>query len=541
MRSVYKEDAIMGAIKTVSDLLILAGEGIKDDEFDARAVGKAMSSVTKKKASNDYSYSSVAKASSKLMAIFPILASRTVSKETAHRIQKYIEQQGCMMLQLALQQANISGAKNGIEYLRTFHQNLSIGNNGLDALGDVLNTYADQLSAQNSATDISSQMLNDRIMEAVTEAFCDPSNFISDDSITLSAVQVNDILKMVAEGDSFKVYDTQLNPVSIQDYMVNESSHNRYHVSIKALNEADKKGAYSTEKEYDDEYYDDLKNNKKTTGYDYYKRNKELQSDQHQKEDRAYTLAERKRQEDERKRQEDERKMQIERKKHLVSPLKDQDIKKMNDSMPSLLLVRFYTKDGNGDATSVATEFIIGVKAKIVGCDSVEILRRIANDNTDGKFFINLMRTITGELKKRDFLFGLSRTYEDLASTKRKGALGDVWALLKNRAFASKEAVRNGKTNNFSAITTVVISREDAEDLFREENLDVTNVKVARHFMESYNLLGFVICDESTESLQVLFDDGSNVFDEISFTMLDRETQDGGTYKKLINLIANSR
>lgn len=534
MRSVYKEDAIMGAIKTVSDLLILAGEGIKDDEFDARAVGKAMSSITKKKASNDYSYSSVAKASSKLTAIFPILASRTVSRETAHRIQKYIEQQGCMMLQLALQQANISGAKNGIEYLRTFHQNLSIGNNGLDALGDVLNTYADQLSAQNSATDISSQMLNAKIMEAVTEAFCDPSNFISDDSITLSAVQVNDILKMVAEGDSFKVYDTQLNPVSIQDYMVNESSHSRYHVSIKALNEADKKGAYSTKKEYDDEYYDDLKNNKKTTSYDYYKRNKELQSDQHQKEDRAYTLAER-------KRQEDERKMQIERKKHLVSPLKDQDIKKMNDSMPSLLLVRFYTKDSNDDASSVATEFIIGVKAKIVGCDSVEILRRITNDNTDGKFFINLMRTITGELKKRDFLFGLSRTYEDLASIKRKGALGDVWALLKNRAFASKEAVRNGKTNNFSAITTVVISKEDAEDLFREENLDITNVKVARHFMESYNLLGFVICDESTESLQVLFDDGSNMFDEISFTMLDRETQDGGTYKKLINLIANSR
>lgn len=538
MRSVYKEDAIMSAIKTVSDLLILAGKGLMDDEFDARAVGKAISATSGKRSAKDkYSYSSVASASSKLMAIFPILASRTVSRDTAHRIQKYIEQQGCMMLQLALQQANISGAKNGIEYLRTFHQNLAIGSNGLDALGDVLNSYADQISAtsaQNAATDISSQMLNARIMEAITEAFCDPSNFISDDDITLTATQVNEMLEMVAEGDKFQVYDTKLNPVSIQDYMVNESSHNKYHVTVKALDEASKKGSYSTNKEYDDEYYEDLDKNSKSTGYDYCKRNKELQGDQHQKEDRAYTLVER-------KRQEDERKMQIERKKHLVSPLKDQDIKKMNDSMPSLLLVRFYTKDGNGDASSVATEFMIGVKAKIVGCDSVEILRRIANDNTDGKFFINLMRTITGELKKRDFLFGLSRTYEDLASTKRKGALGDVWALLKNRAFASKEAVRAGNTNNFSAITTVVISKEDAEDLFREENLDVTNVKVARHFMESYNLLGFVICDESTESLQVLFDDGSNVFDEISFTMLDRETQDGGTYKKLINLIASSR
>ncbi len=534
MRSTQNEGAVLTAVKTVSDLLMLAGNGIKDDEFDARAVGKAISAATGAKKSNSYSYSSVASSASKLMAIFPILTSRTVSKDTAHRVQKYIEQQGCMMLQLALQQANISGAKNGIEYLRQFHQNLNGSSNGLDALGNVLDTYAERISAQNSSADISGSRYDDMIMEAVMEALGDPSNFVSDDSIKLSPTQMNELLEMMAEGEKFNVYDTKLNPVSIQDYMVSESSNSRYHVSVRPLYEDKKTGAYSTNKEYDDDYYGDLKRNGKMSGYDIYKRNKELQGDEHQKEDRAYQMSER-------KRQEEERKMQIERKKHLVSPLKDQDIKKMNDATPSLLLVRFYTEENNGNASSVATEFVIGVKAKLVGCDSTEILRRITNDNTDGKFFINLMRTITGELKKRDFLFGLSRTYEDLESTKRKGSNGDLWALLKNRAYASKEAVRNGRMNNYSAITTVIISREDAEDLYREENLDITNVKVARHFMESYNLLGFVICDESTESLQVLFDDGSTVFDEISFTMLDRETQDGGTYKKLINLIASSR
>ena len=523
MRPIYQEGAVLNAVKTVSDLLILAGKGV-DGEIDTNV------SNSKSKARDKYSYTSVASAASKLIAIFPILTSKSVSKETAHRVQKYVEQQGCMMLQLALQQANISSASNGIEYLRKFHQNLNIGSSGLDALGDVINTYIDQASsAQNAATDISSQMYNAKVMNAITEALCSPENFESDDNIVISASQMNELLEMFADAEKYKVYDTNLNPVSIQDYIVNESSSNRYHVDIRPYTEAAKKSpAYKStpDSDYDNSYYEDLNNGKKpASGYDYYKRNKELESDRRAEQERE-------RQERERERQERERVQ-----KHNVSPLKDQDVKKMNDATHSLLLVRFYSDE---DAR-VATEFIIGVKAKLVGCDATEILRRIANDNTDGKFFINLMRTITGELKKSDFLFGLSRTYEDLESTKRKGAQGDIWALLQNRALASKTAVRNGKGNNFSAITTVLISREDAEDLFREENLDVTDPKIARHFMSSYNLLGFIICDESTESLKVLFDDGSNVFDEISFSMLDRETQDGGTYKKLINLIANSR
>ena len=76
----------------------------------------------------------------------------------------------------------------------------------------------------------------------------------------------------------------------------------------------------------------------------------------------------------------------------------------MNSAVPSLIIVRFY----NSSTASVATEFIIGVKSKALAVDSNEILRRIANDNKDGKAFLNTMRAITGELKMTDFLFGLS-------------------------------------------------------------------------------------------------------------------------------------
>ena len=481
MRPVHEAGGL-AIIKTVSDLLMLAGRGLTDESLDGNDIAFAARAIANKRSSSDkYSYSSVAKSAAKLQAIFPIIASRGISVESINRVRKYIERQACMMLQLALQQANISSAKNGIEYLKTFHQNLQVGSNGLDALGDVLNTYADTINNE-STSSYSNFKLNEIIEEAMYEALCSPINFESDDSITLDSSQVNEILEMFNNSESYTVYDTKLNPVSIGDYKVNESYNNKYTVELKSLYEA--KGANGNRGNSTNN-----NNNKdpKVVRYN----NVEIKNDY---------------------------------------------VKKINSDLPSLIIVRFYSKE----TRDVATEFIVGVKAKVIPCNSDEILRRIANDNKDGKFFINLLRTLTGELKKSDFLFGLSRTYEDLASTKKKGAQGDIWALLKNRAFASKEAVRRGAGNNYSAITTVVITRDDADDLFKEENIDVTNVKVAKRFLESYNLLAFVIIDDSIESMKVLMDDGGNAFEEFSYQYLEKESSDGN-YKKLINLIANQR
>ena len=218
-----------------------------------------------------------------------------------------------------------------------------------------------------------------------------------------------------------------------------------------------------------------------------------------------------------------------------VEFLKDQDIKKMNDAIPSLLVVRFY----QSTTATVATEFIIGVKSRMIPVTTAEVLRRIMNDNKDGKSFLNLMRTITGELKVSDFLFNLGRIKEDIRSCRVKGAYGDTWNLLKNRADAAKEQVKYGRRNDYAAITTVLISKADADELFRAENFDITDVRNALHFMESYNLMAFGIVDEATESFRILFDDDSRTFEEISFMMLERESN--REYKKLIQLMASSR
>lgn len=552
---------------------------------------------------NSYSYSSIARAASKLIAVFPVLTSRTVSMSSAHAVSKYIEQISCQFFMLALQQANISNVKNGIDYLRNFHQNLDLGDDNSNA---IIATMQSWLDAYEKGTFENATIAGSMNAEAFAEASVDPFMFQAD-NVKISSTDIRDLVNLMHENANIEVLDTNLNPISVNDYIVREFANGTYKVTMgyMDLNEAKKytgkvKNNYNNgnnqnsgnnnqnnNQNQQKDYSGYIEARKKASDYEDEKaRAREEQRHQNQtaEEDQRFRNKvyqdtqnyynnlgqEREKQknrevenqknrdfqaEQERKRREaEENKSAKERADSQYNIqkaqqfrygsamiLKDQDIKKMNDAVPSILVVRFYQRDNNGGISDIPTEFLIGVKSKIVPITTTEILRRIMNDNKDGQKFLKFMRTITGELKASEVILGLSRITDDVKSYKVKGARGDLWTLLQNRAAAAKSQIKSGKHNDFSAITTVLISQEDVDELYREENLDISDPKNALRFMSSYNLMGFAIVDDSNEVLHLLLDNGSKSFEDISYTMLERETQDGGTYKKLINLMASSR
>ena len=552
---------------------------------------------------NSYSYSSIARAASKLIAVFPVLTSRTVSMSSAHAVSKYIEQISCQFFMLALQQANISNVKNGIDYLRNFHQNLDLGDDNSNA---IIATMQSWLDAYEKGTFENATIAGSMNAEAFAEASVDPFMFQAD-NVKISSTDIRDLVNLMHENANIEVLDTNLNPVSVNDYIVREFANGTYKVTMgyMDLNEAKKytgkvknnynngnnqnsgNNSQNNNQTQQKDYSGYIEARKKASDYEDEKaRAREEQRHQNQtaEEDQRFRNKvyqdtqnyynnlgqEREKQknrevenqknrdfqaEQERKRREaEENKSAKERADSQYNIqkaqqfrygsamiLKDQDIKKMNDAVPSILVVRFYQRDNNGGISDIPTEFLIGVKSKIVPITTTEILRRIMNDNKDGQKFLKFMRTITGELKASEVILGLSRITDDVKSYKVKGARGDLWTLLQNRAAAAKSQIKSGKHNDFSAITTVLISQEDVDELYREENLDISDPKNALRFMSSYNLMGFAIVDDSNEVLHLLLDNGSKSFEDISYTMLERETQDGGTYKKLINLMASSR
>lgn len=480
-----------------------------------------------------YSYSSIAKAASKLIAVFPVLTSRTVSFDTARMTSKYIEQISCQFFMFALQQANISNAKDGIEYLRQFHQNLNMGDDDTNAIIATMQSWIDAFETGYKESNTFADVLNNEIL---SESMVDPFMMQSDD-VKISASDMRDLMHTMQENANIQFYDTKLNPLSIDDYIVREFAGGDYRVTVSpyVLNEAkaDKKKAKNSYNENKEQHRHEEEMNKIYN--DRMKIYQKAQSDR----DKQDAENEKQKKEDQKAaaKENDWRNANL---KGDARFLKDQDIKKMNDAVPSILIVKFYQKNDNDGVSGVATEFLIGIKSKVVPITTTEILRRIMNDNKDGQKFLKFMRVITGELKASDVLLGLSRITDDVKSYKVKGARGDIWTLLQNRAVAAKEQVRSGKHNDFSAITTVLISQQDADELYREENFDINDPKNAIHFMQSYNLMGFAIADDSNEVLHLLLDNGSKNFEDISYRMLERETQDS-TYKKLINLMAASK
>lgn len=444
------QEGILSLPKLISTI-----KGVGKKYADGWDEGKSVTQDEKNKDKkySSYSYSSAAKASSALIAVFPILASRNVSRETAEMVSKYIEAKGCIILSMAMQAANINyDTTIGMDFLKQFHRNLNIGGNGIDVAWNLAKVMAGDISDMNES----------QIIEAVIEN----TDYSSDRTLTIPSKYINSVMQELARLRSIEVYDTELNPRSLNDFIVKEMDGD-ISVSINLVREADFKAS-----------------NYARPG----------------------------------------------------ATLKDSDIKKMNNAVPSLLYVKFYNpQSGN----AIATEFIIGVKASIVGVNTDEILRRIVNDNNDGKSLLKFLRVITGELSAADVILGLSQINDDIKSVRKKGSQADTWKLLQNRAQAAKYAVQRHRQNDYSAITTVLITRDDAEALFKEENLDMQDPKIAKHFMESYNLLGFGIVDDSTESAKFMFDDDNNFFEEYSYTTLQRENDD--QYKKMVSLMTKMR
>lgn len=499
-------------------------------------IAKGLSNVATNKVANksEYSYSSIANASSKLIAVFPVLTSRTVSFDTARMTSKYIEQISCQFFMFVLQQANISNAKDGIAYLRQFHQNLNMGDDNTDAVIAAMQSWIDAYTRGTQESTTFADVLNNEIL---SEAMVDPFMMQSDD-VNISASDMRDLMHVMQESANIQFYDTKLNPLSIDDYVVREFAGGDYRVTVSPyiLNEAkaNKRKANNSYNENKEQHRHEEEMNKILN--DRMKTYQKAQSER----DKHDAENEKQQKEDQKSTSRDNDWKDANRMHNNTAFLKDQDIKKMNDALPSILIVKFYQKNSDGGVSGVATEFIIGIKSKVVPITTTEILRRIMNDNKDGQKFLKFMRVITGELKASDVLLGLSRITDDVKSYKVKGARGDIWTLLQNRAVAAKEQVRSGKHNDFSAITTVLISQQDADELYREENFDINDPKNAIHFMQSYNLMGFAIADDSNEVLHLLLDNGSKNFEDISYRMLERETQDS-TYKKLINLMAASK
>ena len=459
---------------------------------------------------------SLARATSGLTLAFPVICTNTLPIETASMIAKAIERKNVAMLQMAFSAYNITNAKDAVEHLSKFHQNLNLSKMDLDKFMDAM------------------EMLGE------------------------SSYMYPEDIKAVAE-DCRRNLDFTL-PNSISDVSLLEYAEITRYGEKRIIKEAIKKpervgGGEYTDDEINQAAYDDSPYN--TIGKDnarYYLSRKEKEDQEARKAERDQKKADKtlkqnndqfeKRQNQQQKFHDDD--MENERikqrqdavdsqRQQFTAMLMQSDVKKANEMQPTMMLVNFYVNDKDRDL-NVAQQFVCGVKSKLYAIDSNEIINKIITKNVDSDILLKLVKVSTREISfVKDFLLGLDEARLDALSKSRKGSGSRIFKALERRAIKGKIRRSLRMENSAKAISTLVISSEEAEELKKYENIDIYQPRTIVPIMEKLNLLYFVVVDSTAESVDIITD-GETEYETYSFTNLERESSDNA-YKKVVNLI----
>lgn len=210
--------------------------------------------------------------------------------------------------------------------------------------------------------------------------------------------------------------------------------------------------------------------------------------------------------------------------------LMDNDIKKSNELVPSLLHVKVKQALPTG---VTAVDFILGVKATIhpvTANDMIHNLTKVALKKSD---FFNFLRWTTGEISLiKDIILGLNEAKDNLRDQYDKKA-SSWWNLLRNE----KTIRRYNKWSRQTPIlpnATIVISQEERDYLKANIKYDLLDESTARKFIQELGLLQLVVVDVSTELAHFMID-GQSHFQVYTFSALEREN--GNSEKQFKNIL----
>lgn len=421
---------------------------------------------------------SLARATSGLTLAFPVICTNTLPLETATMIAKAIERKNVTMLQMAFSAYNITSDSDAISHISKFHQNLNLGKMDLDSFMDAMESLSESTTIYpNEAT-------------AIKEDCKRNLNFVMDDSI---------------------------NETSLLEYSEVHTM-GRDSIIQEAPRPKDLRGNLLSDDDIEDLAYDD------NHGQGYTKDDMRWYYDQKNKEDKmkidamnAY-------------RQASQNKVD-----QFTKQLLPSDVKKANEMQPTMMIVSFYVNEKDRDL-NVAQQFVCGVKSKLYAIDSSDIINRIITKHVDSDVLLKLVKVSTREISfVKDFLLGIDDAKLDSLSKSKKGSGTALFKALERRALKGKIRRSLRLENSAKAISTLVISSEEAEELKKYENIDVMNPRTIIPIMEKLNLLYFVVVDNTAEAVNMLTD-GETEYETFSFTALERESGDAA-YKKAINLI----
>lgn len=456
--------------------------------------------------SNKKSFKSVASATRDMILVFPCIVSRSIPIDTAAMVTKAIERKAVTMLQMLFSALQISNTDDGLEYLRQFHNNLRIDDFfSVDSFIGVMDKF---VANENVWIDPEKYRKIKDDMHNI--------NYFLPDSINESCISDFKVVSNTSTGKRVvcEADDRSLaNQLGVSSRLVERNGYTRRRgapSSVYNTNGGIRPSGNGDMHTHNVRNYNMNPNANASIG--------NININTGGGNSGSYTVKD--------------------NLNYLKDQLLDNDVKKSNELVPTTMVVNFISND---KTKPVATQIVIGVKAKMYPVDSLDITNRLVIKKKDKNILMNFVRSTTREISfVKDFLFAIDRAKMDALGQSKKGSSNKLWKILERRSMKSKFNRSVGRNNDAAAITTLIISQEEVEYIKKMNNIDFGNPATSRQIMETMNFMGFVVTNEADETADFLFDTGDDIFETIPYRNLERESQNND-FKKIVSLMSKMR
>ena len=491
-----------------------------NEDLDLGSIVKNITGTVKGKfkETKDQKYlkGSISEYSKNLIMTFPTLCDNTLPPSTASMISKANERNIVTMLELLFSSIQLNGT-DGIEILSKIHKNIRTDM----SLDDVINGLESICSTLES-TDIKNVEIARLITEMKSQLKIPQKSFPVE---SLSERSLNDYKVYNIHGKTVVKEDINYNDNDLINMSDTDLEDARNRIQIQSIRRSDRINARNNTR---DQQMHDLKMRQinQSMGYERDRNAREIDRDARDQQMHDFKMQQMANQ---------TTSFNVDM---LSRQLLDTDIKKANEMIPTLMIIRY--NELNTDGTIYGQKaFVSGVKSRLISVDSSDIVERMIVKNKTKVNFLNFIRATTGEIKLvKDFLLGINQAKIDAKNSVKKGPAAKMWKVLENRSIKNNWNKLKRKGNDASAITTLVINQETVNIMKKEYNFDIENIRNARMIFDAYNLLGIIIADESIEVVKFLYV-GNDSWEQLAYSYLEKETNDN-SYKKIINLLSKS-
>ena len=206
---------------------------------------------------------------------------------------------------------------------------------------------------------------------------------------------------------------------------------------------------------------------------------------------------------------------------HSQAPrLLDRDIKKTNDLVPYGIQVRLIAVNDKKEFVQYV-DFVVGVKTILHPVQSQDMIDNIARALQNKSVLFKLLRWTTGEISLvKDIILNLNEVKDDAINRANgKSPFFTTLKRLKRRKLGvSNLTVPHALIPN----ATIVITSYEADYLENNYGIDVRNSSIAKKLISSMFLMSFVIMDEGTGTISILYD-GDDNYQVYSLETLERD------------------